>query len=229
MAQKASIEANSQIPPPARFENALGDQDVEGIRPILQSPQEVIKTAIRRSVLICLISITVTAGAIYFAYLNISKNAADLQNKQDLVYEASQQGQTNSNMLRMWQVIGPKYAALDNLLPSPSDLLSYTGVLEKIAGSSGVTQNVQLATPSATSANLPSTSANLSTVDTAAKGSSIDYSINLSGNLTQIISYINQLENAPFLTQIISMNLNGSQGLEQNSTGTVGAKVYTYP
>lgn len=230
MAQKAPIDDNIKTPPPAHFEKSLGEMpdNIDGIRPLIESPEAAIKKAVRKSIVISLVAILLTAGAVYFAYGKIIKLSKESQGKQNLIYQASRKNQTNADLLRIWKDFGPKYDQINNILPASNDLLGYTGELEKIAAATAVTQNVQLQTPKTTVSNLPQKTSDKDQV-ASKKGSSVDYSIELKGNFDQFINYINALEGAPYFTQITSLNLSGGQSLNQNAAASIGAKVYTYP
>lgn len=190
------------------------------------------KTAIKKAThnlwIVSLVMLVITSGTIYFAYLNITKMASDIQNKQNLIYLASKKSQTNVELLNLWTKIGPKYEAINNTLPAANDLLGYTGILAKIATETGVSQKVQLQTPKTQTSNKANNSTN-KTNEVAENGSSVDYTIELKGNYDQFINYINKLENAPYFTQITSLNINSSQNLASDATVSISAKLYTYP
>lgn len=223
MAQKTPIDDNIISPPPAHFEKSL-----KGMRPMIESPDLAIKKAVRISILFSLVAILITAGLIYFAYMKILKLSADSQVKQNLIFQASRKNQANAELVRIWQEVGPKYDQINNTLPASNDLLGYTGELEKIAALTGVIQNVQLQMPKATVSNLPTDKSDQVATSTK-KGSFVDYSIELKGNFDQFINYINELENAPFFTQISNFNFSLSQNINQEASVNIGAKVYTYP
>lgn len=230
MAQKAPIDNNYKNPPPVHFENILEElpKNMKGIRPLIESPEITIKKAIRNSLIISLVMLIITSSAVYFAYLNITKMAANLQNKQNLIYLASRKSQTNIELLKLWTRIGPKYEKINNTLPASKDLLDYTGVLAQIATKTSVSQKIQLQTPK-TQDSIPANNSTNQISSTTKNGSSVDYTIELKGGFDQFISYIDKLENAPFFTQITSLNFSSSQNLDKDANASISAKLYTYP
>lgn len=197
---------------------------LEGVKPYIESPEVVIKKAIRTSLLVSLTMIIITILGIYFVIGKISKLSADLQNKENLIYTSSKQSAISSDIVRQWTTVQPNFDKIENSLPSSNDLLGYVGVLEKIAQDSGVQQNIKLqASPAPKTAN----SSNKNQ-QTNSKGSSISHTVDLKGNLGQFIQYLSSLEKAPYFTQLTTLNISSNQGLTNESTATIGIKLYTY-
>lgn len=196
-------------------------ENLNGIRPMIESPDLVIRKAFRRALIVILVTIIVGSGAFFYARGKIIKLTDSLQVKQNLIYRTVRRSQTNADLLRIWQSIGPNYDKINDSLPSSGDLISYAGELDTIAKTANVTQSVKLQAPAVASGD--------QAANNASKGSSVDYTIELKGGLNQFIDYIDKLEKAPYFTQITNFTFTSTQNLDSESTASIGAKLYTYP
>lgn len=224
MAQKVDIENLTPTSPPAKFSQIEAKKNAK-IKPLMETPEQVLKKAIRKTAILIVVFLLATGGLIFYAIQNTSRLARELQKKQNLIFLANQQTQMSTELLREWKEIAPNIDKINKSLPSSNDLLGYLGTLQAIASGNGVTADVKLQTSAANQnapVNLPGS--------TAGKGGSVDYTIELKGNLGQFTSFARALAKAPYFTKITDFNITGSSsaGLNQDATATFGAKVYTY-
>jgi hypothetical protein len=194
---------------------------LEGVKPYIEEPEIVIKKAVKRSIIVGLISILITVAGIIFLSREIEKLSSELENKQNLIYNANKQSVLNSRLAGEWEQIEPNLDRIDFSLPSSNDLLGYVGYLEKIGQEASLQQNIKL------QANTASKTASQNKTTTH-KGGSITHTVDLKGNLTQFIQYINALEKMPYIVQVTNLNLSSNQGLQNEAMATVGIKLYTY-
>ena len=224
MAQKVDVKENLKTPPPAKFEKIVQEipQNIEGVKPFIEEPEAVIKKAIKKSIILISLVSLITAGAIFYGHREISKMTQNLQNKQNLIYLANRQVQMSTELEKEWTNIFPNIAKIEAVLPPSTDLLGFMGELEKIAQASGVQQTIKFQTQTVPT-NLPDQT------KSQKKGSSVDYSVELKGNLDQINNYLLGVEKAPYFTKVITANFTGGLGMEKEATGTLEMKVFTYP
>jgi len=226
MAQKVDISKDSKTKPPEKFEKIAKDvkPNLEGVKPFIEQPEVVIKRAIRRSILLILLIAVITGGVIFYAYRMISSKAINLANQQNLIYLANQQIKMSSDLQRQWSEISPNIAKIEAMLPASNDLLGFMGALEGIAQASGVQQTIRFQTQNATSTpvNLPGQT------QTPGKGGSVNFSVELKGSLDQITTYLTNVQNAPYFTEVTDVNITGGQGADNQYSATIGMKVFTY-
>jgi len=224
MAQKVDIENLTPTPSPAKFSQIEAQKNAK-IKPLMDTPEQVLKKAIHKTAILVVIFLLATGGLIFYAIQNTSRLVRELQKKQNLIFLANQQTEMSTELLREWKEIAPNIDKINKSLPSSKDLLGYLGTLEEISLASGVIEDVKLQTSAANQnapVNLPGS--------TTGKGGSVDYTIELKGNLGQFVNYTRALEKAPYFTKITDFNITGSSstGLNQDASATFGAKVYTY-
>jgi hypothetical protein len=228
MAQKVDINQTQKTPPPEKLENIVKEteppKNLEGIKPYIEPPEMVIKKAIRKSILIILLIAVITGGIIFYSWRQINSKAAALQSQQNLIYLANQQLKMSSDLERQWPEIAPNIAKINAMLPQATDLLGFMGALESIAQASGVQQTIKFQNQNASSVpvNIPGQ------IQPSTKGGSVDFSVELKGNLSQINTYLANVEQAPYFTKVIDVNITGGQGADNQDSATIGMKVYTY-
>jgi len=194
------------------------------IRPYIEAPEVVIKKAVRKTMILVIVFLLVSGGLVFYLVKKTSTLATELQNKQNLIFLTNESTQMSTDLLRQWKELEPNIGKINNSLPSSNDLLGYLGILEQISGASGVSQNIKLQTKATGQApvNLPGNNS------ASSKGGSVDYTIELKGNLQQFVNYTQALTKAPYFTKITDFNITGTNGLNSDATATFGAKVYTY-
>lgn len=179
-----------------------------GIRMYIEDPKVVIRRQIKRSLILIMAALILAAILIFLSVISIKKEAEAVSAKQNLIFTNVQNSTTNTSFDKNWQSISPYQAKIKDALPSSTDLLAYQGALELAAIASGVEISVSF-----------------SSSQKALTG--VDHKVDIKGKMANFIQFIGKIENLPYYVQINNFNLNSSEGLDQDSQGTLNLKVYT--
>lgn len=102
--------------------------------------------------------------------------------------------------------------AIERALFKGDEIVEFLGSLETLAGSNALTQSVHF--------NAPQVSENPSI-------SSVDYTININGNIFTLLQYLRDFEKLPYFTHVSAVNIKaGEFGWTGDSAITLSARLY---
>lgn len=113
--------------------------------------------------------------------------------------------ETLSKLKNDFDAVGEVDEKIKGAMPPADNILDFVAALESMASKHSIQQSLNFNTPS---------------------DSSIDYSINLSGNVFALISYLKDFEKLPYLTGVNSVNIVSQGDWTDSSSVYLAAKLY---
>lgn len=193
----------------------------ERLRLYTEDPQLMIKRQIRKSFLIIIFTLVITAGLIFYLTFRLNQQASTLGTKQNQLMTAIKNNTLNANLKNNWEEVAPFEAKIKAALPSSDNLLDYQKALEQAAQAAGVQISVNFAPGQA------STSSNLPGAAGSAVNKTMEHTVELKGNLVSFALFLKNLENLPYFVEVSNFNLASQTGLDKDSSATITLKVYT--
>ncbi|MBM2820703.1 MAG: hypothetical protein HW405_463 [Candidatus Berkelbacteria bacterium] len=193
-----------------------------GIRLYVEDPRSVIKRQVKRSFWVILITAVITAGALFLAIKTIKDRSTALNQKQNLLVSSLQSSNIDINLQANWDQIAPYRDKINNALPDPTNMLDYQGALEQVAQTSGVQISVTFASgQSKAPSNIPGQTKK------ATANASLDHTVAVKGTFSNIISFMENLENMPYFVQVNTYTISTPQRGNNDASANLSLKVYT--
>lgn len=166
-----------------------------------------------KAIVVSAISITIS---LLFAN-EISKIGNLIIEKRKLAMVMEKRSTIISKIRSDLRVVNDNQKIIENALPPKDNILDFVSSLENIANKNSLQYSYKFGTPSA-----PSTQGEFNI-------STIDYSLNINGNIFTLINYLKDFEKLKYFTGINSITLSAPQdtGWDGNSTMTIQAKLYS--
>jgi Tfp pilus assembly protein PilO len=194
----------------------------ERLRLYTEDPQLMIKRQIRKSFLIIILTLVITAGLIFYLTSRLNQQASILESRQNQLMTAIKNNTFNTHLQDNWQEVAPFETKIKAALPSADNLLDYQQALEQAAQAAGVQISVNFApTQASTVSNLPGATR------AAVAPKSMEHTVELKGSLSSCTLFLKNLENLPYFVEVSNFNLASQQGLAKDTTATLTLKVYT--
>jgi Tfp pilus assembly protein PilO len=171
---------------------------------------------ISRHLIIAVAAIIVAVLACFFVGQEIVKISASLEQKEKLTELLALRVNNIQRLKSSLAILGDNDKKIMATYPSTDNILNFVGALGSLAKQNSVRQTLSFG--------------NFSPV-TAVGGISIfktDYTISLTGTITNLNAYLEQLENIPFITKIGAVNLFAAPplGWTGDSTITINGSLY---
>lgn len=145
--------------------------------------------------------------ACVFLAAKIDKVSRSLQQQRILTLVMEKRSETLSKLKDDFKITGGAEEKINDALPPADNILDFVAALEALAKDNSVVQILSFESPS----NL-----------------TINYGINISGNVDSLINYLKDFEKLPYFTGVSGLNLTAPNGdWRSNSSATLAAKVYT--
>jgi hypothetical protein len=189
-----------------------------GIRFYVEDPAMAIGRAIKRTLVISVVFLSLTALLIFWATSLIKKETATLALEEKQIQATLEEQSLDPNLEKTYNEIAPKADKIKAALPGASDLLGYQAALEEAAKNSQVTIAVIFSSQAKT-ANLPG--------QKKAAYSGIEHTAEIKGKIENIIEFVRALENLPYYSQITSFKISSPQDQGKDSSATLTLKVFT--
>lgn len=195
------------------------NQTVPGIRMYIEDPQVVIKRKIRHTVwivggtlfglIIVVLVMSFMIKAKTTSAVLSEKNLAMLVQKQNLAL----------NLGQNWETIKPYQTVIQEALPNSNNLLNYQAALEKAATVAGVQISVNF------SGGSSSESATKNKKNQGFK--TVPHEAVIKGPIQNIIQFIENINNIPYYTNIVSYKINNISGSSTDYSASFTMQVYT--
>ncbi|MBI4812412.1 hypothetical protein HY798_03170 [Candidatus Falkowbacteria bacterium] len=145
--------------------------------------------------------------AIIFFSRQISKISRSIAEQRSLSSVLEKRNDTLAQLRKDFEVIDGFDAKIENAIPPVDNILDFVSSLEDLAETNSIDQTLSFESP---------------------VSSSINYGINLNGNIISLIKYLKSFEKLPYFTAISSINLSAPYGdWNGNSSVSLRAKVHT--
>ncbi|MEK7149896.1 MAG: hypothetical protein AAB757_02920 [Patescibacteria group bacterium] len=146
----------------------------------------------------------------------ISKIGNSLSEKRKLSLILQKRSETTEKIRENFKIIGDNEQKIKNSLPRTDNILDFIAALESLASKNAVQQSYRF--------GVPTVFINQNNLNVA----SIDYNLNLTGNIVILINYLKDFENLPYFTGISSISVSSppDRGWEANSSISIQAKLY---
>lgn len=160
-----------------------------------------------------ILALTIT----FFMARQISNIGDSLAEKRRLAYAIERRQEVASGLRQAFKIVGENDAQIERALPPADDILDFVTLLESLARERSIEQTYKFGTP----ASIGSSDQGVSLV-------SIDYTLTLRTNVSNLLAYLKRLEKVSYFTAISSLAINnqGSFGLEGDSSVQVQAQLY---
>lgn len=161
------------------------------------------------------IALAISSALIFIISRQISKIGNSLMENKKLSFIFEKRNETIKKLRQDFEMIGGNAQKMQNALPPADNILEFVGALESLSAQNSLAQSLKFDTPVDFS----------SVQDGNLKISTVDYNINLNGNIFILLNYLRSFEKLPYFTGISFFNLSGSNW-ENNSSISMKARLY---
>ncbi|MEK9154834.1 MAG: hypothetical protein AAB596_02090 [Patescibacteria group bacterium] len=164
-------------------------------------------TIIFKNFLKAVAAIIIAIIALLFFSRQIVKISESLAEQRASAFILEKKNDVITQLSEDFNLIGDADKKIENAFPPAENILGFVAALETLSNQTSLNQVLSFGTPVV---------------------SSIDYNIKLSGNISNLISYLKRFEKLPYFTEISSINLSASSGnWENDSLISLEAKIHT--
>jgi len=178
-----------------------------GLRLYTEDPQTAIRRQIRKTIYIVIIVLVMSAALLFWTIGAIKKEENNLVSKEEAIQLGQKKQAIEPAAEKNFQEILPFVGQINRALPSSTDLLDYQSALEEMAKK----DEVQIAV----------------NFSAAAAGGAVEHTLDVKGQIPNIIQFVEDLENMPFFVKIVSFKINSSAQTNQESTLTAVLQIFT--
>jgi len=172
-------------------------------------------------IIIALIIIALSAGAIYFLSKQINKINLSLGEKKEMDYLIVNREKVNTKIQTDFLEVDPNYQAkIDSALPSVYNVLSFVDAMESLSKKYSFKQNLTFNQPEV-----------VSDITGPVALTVIKFNLTIDGaNITNFTSYLQDFEKLPYFASIDSINYLGTSdtGWENNSSINITGSFYAH-
>ncbi len=166
-------------------------------------------------ILKALLALIASATIVFIVSQRISKISDSLAKDKTLYATSIRKNEIAINLRESFKIINGYDKKIELALPADDNILEFVGLLENLSGQNSVQYSYKFNSP----ISWPEQE-NIST---------IDYSLNLKGNIYTFINFLKNFEKMPYFTGAYSINISSisKAGWEEDSSISLQAKLFT--